>query len=97
MDGWTDGLTDGLIVLYFVFIHFHNASRSMSLSEALPTTALTLCRSLHDEALQATVSKVLAQGPYVAARAGFEPATLLSKDIDSTNAPPRPTNGRIDR
>ena len=39
------------------------------------------------------MSKGLAQGPvYVAARAGFEPATLRSNGIDSTNAPPRPTN-----
>ena len=45
---------------------------------------LTLCRSLHAEALQATVSEGLAQCPcmYVAARAGFEPTTLRSKGID---------------
>ena len=48
-----------------------------------------MCRSQHAEALQATASKGLAQGPYVATRAGFELATLRSKDIDSTNAPPR--------
>ena len=46
--------------------------------------------SLHTEALEATASEGLAQGPYVAARTGFEPATLRSKRIDSTNAPPRP-------
>src|SRR6218665_1227162 len=34
---------------------------------------LTLCQSLHDEALQATASEGLAQGPYVAARVGFNP------------------------
>ena len=34
---------------------------------------LTLCRSLHTEALQATVSERLAQGAYVAAGAEFEP------------------------
>src|SRR6218665_1696316 len=51
---------------------------------------LKLCRSLHDEALQATASEGLAQGPYVAARAGLELATLQSKGIDSSNAPPRP-------
>jgi len=49
---------------------------------------LTLSRSLHAEALQATVSEGLAQGPYLAARAGFEP----TKGIVSTNAPPSPTN-----
>src|SRR6218665_1805310 len=52
---------------------------------------LTLCRSLHAEALQATASDGLVQGPYVAARVRFEPATLRSKIIDSTNAPPHPT------
>jgi len=33
----------------------------------------------------------IAQGPYVAVRAGVEPTTLGLKVIDSTNAPPRPT------
>jgi len=47
---------------------------------------LTLCRNLHAEVLQATVSLGLAQGPYEAARVEFKPATLWSKDIDSTNA-----------
>ena len=37
------------------------------------------------------MSEGLAQGPYVAARAGFELKTLRSKGFDSTNAPPRPT------
>src|SRR6218665_1923767 len=67
----------------------------MSLSEALPTTAMTLCRSLHAEALQATISEGLVQGPYVAARAGFEPTTLRSNGVVSTNAPPCPTWWRI--
>ena len=52
---------------------------------------MILCRSLHAETLQATASEGLAQGSYVAVRAGFEPVTLHSKFIDSTNAPPRPT------
>ena len=39
-----------------------------------------------------TVSKGLAQGPYVAARAGVEPTTLRLKVINLTNAPPRPTS-----
>ena len=57
----------------------------MSLSEVLLTKAL--CRSLQAEAVQATASEELAPGPYIAARAGFEPATLWSKGNDSTNAP----------
>ena len=44
--------------------------------------------------LQATLSEGLTQGQYLAARAGFEPTTLRSKGIDSTNAPPGPTIGR---
>ena len=40
---------------------------------------------------QAIVSKELAQGPYVAARAGVEPTTLRFGVIDLTNEPPRPT------
>ena len=52
---------------------------------------LTLCRILQVKALQAPASEGLAQGPYMAARAGFDPTTLRSKGIDSTNTPPRPT------
>ena len=44
----------------------------------------------HAEAPQATVSEGLAQGSYVAARAGVEPMTLRTKDIDSNNAPHAP-------
>ena len=44
----------------------------------------------HGEAPQATVSEGLAQGPYVAARAGVEPMTLRTKGVDCTNAPHTP-------
>ena len=44
----------------------------------------------HAEAPQATASEELAQSPYVAAKAGFEPTTLRSTAIDSSNEPPRP-------
>jgi len=43
------------------------------------------------EAPQTTVSKELAQGPYVAAREGVEPMTLRTKGVDSTKVSPRPT------
>jgi len=43
----------------------------------------------HAEAPQATVSERLAQGPYLAARAGVKPITLRTKGVDSTKAPPR--------
>ena len=45
----------------------------------------------HKEAPQATVGEGLAQGPYVAARARFEPVTLRMKGIESANEPTRPT------
>ena len=51
----------------------------MSPSEALPTTALILRWSECAKALQATASEGLAQGPYVAARVGFEPATFRTE------------------
>jgi len=64
----------------------------MNLSEALPTTAIDIvCRSLHAETLLTTVRKGLAQGPYLAVRAGFEPTTLQSKGVVSINASPSPT------
>src|SRR6218665_3393026 len=52
-------------------------------------------KEFHPEATQVTASEELAQGPYVAARAGFEPTTLWSKGFDSTKAPPRPTSQNI--
>src|SRR6218665_1716287 len=44
----------------------------------------------HAEAPQATESEGLAQGLYVADRAGFEPTTLWTKGDESTSKPPRP-------
>src|SRR6218665_1916440 len=46
---------------------------------------------------RATAGKGLAQGPYVAGRAGVEPTTLRLKVIASTKAPPRPTRSRINQ
>ena len=45
----------------------------------------------HFGAPQATASEGLVQGPYVVAWAGYEPATLWTKGVESTNEPPRPT------
>ena len=75
-----------------VFNHLYSASRSLSLSEVFPTTVID------------TVSEFIRHTPKcyrqlqvkdlpkdLTARTGFEPMTLWSKGIDSTNAPPRPT------
>src|SRR6218665_2273487 len=53
------------------------------------------CVQVHTEALQATASKGLAQGLYMAAKIGFEPVTLQTKGDESTNEPPYPINSSI--
>jgi len=45
----------------------------------------------HAEMPQATASEGLAQGPFVVAKAEFEPTTLQTKGDEPTNEPPRPT------
>src|ERR1700733_13215937 len=64
-------------------------------SEALPTTARTLCWSFHAEAHGAIVSERLAQGPYVAPRAGFEPTTLRPQTNALTHCTTTPHNNPI--
>src|SRR6218665_2010781 len=49
------------------------------------------CIGVSRRSAQATAGKGLAQGPYMAGRAGVEPTTLRLKAIDSTKAPPCPT------
>src|SRR6218665_1056772 len=56
--------------------------RSRHVTDTLP--------ELHAEEPQTTASEGLAQGPYMAARYGFQPATFRTKGAESTNAPPRP-------
>src|SRR6218665_3899241 len=67
--------------LLFIFIHsghFYSASSSpLLLRDALDYRT--------DTVSQATVGKGLAQGLYVAARAGIEPTTLRLRVIDLTN------------
>src|SRR6218665_1376423 len=50
------------------------------------------CIGVSRRCAQATAGKGLAQGPYVAARAGVELMTLRLKVIVSTKAPPCPTS-----
>src|SRR6218665_3977033 len=60
-------------------------------SQAFPTTAWILYRSFTPKRRRNCIGKGLAQGHYVAARAGVELAALWLKVVDSTKAPPRPT------
>ena len=68
--------------------------RVLYYSEALPTQH-GYCIGVSRRSAQATAGKGLAQGPYVAARAGVEPTTFRLKVIVSSKAPPRgdPTKG----
>ena len=59
-------------------------------SEVLPTQH-GYCVGVSAKAPHATASEGLAQGPYVAARAGLELVTLRTKGDESTNEPPHPT------
>ena len=49
-----------------------------------------LTQNGYAKAPQAIASEGLAQGPYVAARSGFESMTLRTKGDEYTNEPPRP-------
>jgi len=74
------------------FIHsgyFYSASSSLRVAS---DTARILCQSFTPKHHGQTVSEGLALGPYVAARAGLEPATLRTKGVESTNVPRHPTN-----
>jgi len=77
-----------------VFMHFYNASQVLTawaFQKSSRPQQLTLCRSLHAESLQTTVSEGLDLGPYVAARTGFKHAPLQLRGVNATNTPPRPT------
>ena len=64
-------------ILYCIaFIHFYSASHNMSLSEALRTIAALTVAFYTPKLYRQLRVKDLPKVPYVAARAGFEPATL---------------------
>jgi len=62
-------------------------------SKLLQESNLTVrqpCRAPH-HVIQATMSEGLAQGPYMVAKVGFEPATLQTQGTELTTEPPCPT------
>src|SRR6218665_204151 len=77
----------GLSYSFIQAIYFYSASSRPLLLRGAPDHSTDTVSEFHAEAPQATVSEGLAQGPYVAARAGFEPATLRTKGDESTNEP----------
>ena len=72
--------------------YLYSASSSPQLLRGAPDTAQSFTPKRRILPFpQATASKGLAQGSCVAARTGFEPWTLRSTAIKSTNKPPHPT------
>src|SRR6218665_1247763 len=74
-----------------LFIHsgyFYSASSNPLLLSGAYNNSVDTAQEFHAEAPQATASEGLAQGPYVAARAGFKPLTLWTKGDESTNETP---------
>ena len=80
----------GAFIHSFIQDNFTTQRRSRHSTDTVP--------EFHTEAPQSTASEGLAQGPYVAARAGFKAATLRMKGDEFTNESPRlfeaPCNGR---
>src|SRR6218665_581244 len=68
--------------------YYYNASSSPLLLRGAPDCSIDTVSELIREALQATASEGLAKSPYVAARVGFEPSTLRTKDAELTTEPP---------
>src|SRR6218665_2385881 len=70
------------LLLFFLLLKFTTQWHSQHSTDTVS--------EFHSEMPQATASEGLAQGPYVAARAGFEPAILWTEGIESSNEPSRP-------
>src|SRR6218665_1072703 len=68
--------------------YFNSTSSSPLLLRGATDSARIL---FHAVATQANASEGLAQGPYVVARDRFEPVTLWTKGVKSTNEPPHPS------
>ena len=78
-------------ILTTAFIHAFILAISLAPLQRCSRLQHRYCIGVSRRSAQATVSKELAQGSYVAARSGIEPTTLRLRVIDLTNAPPRPT------
>src|SRR6218665_3692518 len=78
------------ITCWLTFHHAGNKSTSPLPLRGAPDSTYTVSK-FHAEVPQATASEQLAQGPYMAVRAGFKPATLRTKGDESINEPPCPT------
>src|SRR6218665_1393772 len=81
---------DAFIHSFIHSCHFYSAPSSSSTTQRRSRLQHGYCIGVSRRSAQATAGKGLAQGPYMAARAGVEPTTLRLRVIASTNAPPCP-------
>src|SRR6218665_2103672 len=88
-------LNEKLNAIKSSFIHsgyFYNASSSpLLLSQRRSRHSKDTVSEFNAKAPQASASVGLAQGPNMATRVGFEPATRRMKGDESTNEPPHTT------
>jgi len=71
--------------------HFYSASSSPLVLKSVPDTARILC-GVSCRSATGNCELRTSQGSYVMARAGVKPTALRLKAVDSTKAPPCPTN-----
>ena len=79
-----------LSFIHSSYIYMYNASSSLLLLRGAPETARILCRNFTTKR-----HRQLQMKDYLAARAGFEAATLRTKGHEFTDEPPRPTNVKL--
>ena len=66
--------------------YFYNTSSSPLLLRGAPDYSIDNLSELARISVQTTESEGLAQGPYLAARVGFEPGTLLTQGTEPTTS-----------
>ena len=78
-------------VRMYVCVYFYSASPSPLLLRGAPDYSNDTVSELTRRSATGNniASEGLAQGPYAAARVGFEPAILRSQGTERTTAPPR--------
>src|SRR6218665_2573770 len=73
--------------------YLYSASSSPLLLRGAPDYSTDAVSELTRRSTTGNMSEGLAQGPHVAARVGFEPATLRTHGIELTTEPPCSTPG----
>ena len=83
------------LIIHSFWIFYSASSNPLLLTGAYDCNIDAVLELTRRSAIQATMSEGLAQGDYVAARVGFEPATHRTQSTERTTKPPRPTSVSI--